>query len=69
MTTHKTTKMFKLWLDTTPGATRKQVVDALRENVIEEITVANDYEQTLRKSCSYSASREYKKNFYMYFQL
>ena len=29
---YKTTKMFELWLDTTPVATRKQVVDALRKN-------------------------------------
>ena len=61
--TYKTTKMFELWLDTTPNATRKQVLDALRKNVIEEITVARAYEQTLRKSCSLSASREYQKKF------
>ena len=65
--TYKTTKMFELWLDTTPDATRKQVVDALRKNVIEEITVANAYEQTLRKSCSFSVIREYiGRTFYMY---
>ena len=50
--TYKTTKMFELWLDTKPDATRRQVVDALRKEVIEEITVAHEYEQTLRKSCS-----------------
>ena len=57
--TYKTTKMFELWLDTKPDATRRQVVDALRKEVVEEITVAYEYEQTLRKSSSLPAS-EYK---------
>ena len=57
--TYKTTKMFELWLDTNPNATRRQVVDALRKEVIEEITVAHEYEQTLRKSSSLPTS-EYK---------
>ena len=57
--TYKTLKMFKLWLDTKPNATRRQVVDALRKEVIEEITVAHEYEQTLRKSSSLPTS-EYK---------
>ena len=54
--TYKTTKMFELWLDTKPDATRRQVVDALRKV---EITVAHEYEQTLWKSNSLSTS-EYK---------
>ena len=58
--------MFELYLDTTPNATRKQVIDALRKSVIEEITVANAYEQTLRKSCSLS---NMGRNFHMYFFL
>ena len=49
--TYKTTKMFELWLDTKPDATRRQVVDALRKEVIEENTIAHEYEETLRKSC------------------
>ena len=57
--TYKTTKMFELWLDTKPDATRRQVVDALRKEVIEEITVAHEYEQMLRKSSSLPTS-EYK---------
>ena len=57
--TYKTTKMFELWLDTKPDAIRRQVVDALRKEVIEEITVAHEYEQMLRKSSSLPAS-EYK---------
>ena len=59
--TRKATKMFELWLNTKPDATRRQVVDALTKEVIEEITVAHDYEQTLRKSCSLPASQY--KNF------
>ena len=57
--TYKTTKMFELWLDTKPDATRRQVVDTLRKEVIEENTVAHEYERMLRKSSSLPAS-EYK---------
>ena len=50
--TYKTSRMFELWLDTNPNATRRQVVDALRKEVINEITIAHDYELLLlRKSC------------------
>ena len=51
---YKTTKMFELWLDTKPDATRRQVIDALRK---EEITIALEYEQILRKSCSLPTSK------------
>ena len=47
--TYKTTKMFELWLDTKPNATRRQVVDALRK---ESMSVAHEYEQILWKSCT-----------------
>ena len=57
--TYKTTKTFELWLDTKPDATRRQVIDALRKEVIEEITVAHEYEQMLRKSSNLPTS-EYK---------
>ena len=53
---YKTTKMFELWLDTKPDATRRQVIDVLRKEVIEEITVAHEYEQILRKSSSLPTS-------------
>ena len=33
-------KMFELWLDTNPHATRKQIIEGLRKGVIEENTVA-----------------------------
>ena len=57
--TYNAIKMFELWLDTKPQSTRRQVVDALRNKDIKEITVAHEYEQTLCKSCSFPAS-EYR---------
>ena len=48
--TYKTSRMFELWLDTNPDATRRQVVDALRKEVIREITIAHEYEKILGKS-------------------
>ena len=47
--TYKTTKMFELWLDTKPDATRRQVIDALRKDVIGEITISHEYEVALRE--------------------
>ena len=52
--TYKTTKMFELWLDTKPDATRRQVVDALRKEVIEENTVAHEYELVVLRKCCIS---------------
>ena len=48
--TYKTLKMFELWLNTNPNATRRQVLETLKKKVIEENSVAHEYEQTLRKS-------------------
>ena len=48
--TYKTLKMFKLWLNTNPDAARKHVLDALRKEVIEENTIAHDYEKFLNNS-------------------
>ena len=50
--TYKTTKMFELWLDTNLYATRRQVIDALKEEVIKENTIAHKYEEILGKSIS-----------------
>ena len=50
--TYKTSKMFQLWLDTNPHGTRKQIIEGLRKGVIEENTVAHEYEKALRTSCS-----------------
>ena len=46
--TYKTLKTFELWLDTNPHVTRRQVLNALRKEVIEENTIAHKYEQELR---------------------
>ena len=52
--TYKTTKMFELWLDTKPDATRRQVVDALKKKVIEENTIAHEYELVMLRKCCIS---------------
>ena len=52
--TYKTSRMFELWLDTNPNATRRQVIDALRKEVIKEITVAHDYELVILRKCCIS---------------
>ena len=49
--TYKTSKMFQLWLDTNPHATRREVVEALKKEVIGEINTAEKYVEMLsRKS-------------------
>ena len=40
-------KMFRLWLDTNPSATRRQVIDTLRMNTIKENAIAETYERAL----------------------
>ena len=49
-TIYKTAKMFELWLNTDPCATRRQIIDALRKEIIQE-NIAYEYEETLRKLC------------------
>ena len=39
---HRTMKMFELWLNVNPEATRKQILDTLRENSFNRI--ADEYE-------------------------
>ena len=39
----KILKMFQLWLNTNPSATRKEIIDALRKDVMEGMTTANNY--------------------------
>ena len=46
---HKTLKMFELWLATTPTASRKHLLEMLRERVIGENTVAEEYEKYLKE--------------------
>ncbi|XP_019862484.1 PREDICTED: uncharacterized protein LOC109591132 [Amphimedon queenslandica] len=47
--TSKTLKMFQHWLTTTPTASRRQVLEALRKRVVNEHTVANKYEKYLKE--------------------
>ena len=44
---YKAMKMFRLWLDTNPSATRRQVIDTLRMNTIKENAIAETYERAL----------------------
>lgn len=44
---HKAMKMFRLWLDTNPYATRRQVINTLRMNTIKENAIAEIYERAL----------------------
>ena len=53
---YKTTKMFELWLDTNPDATRKQVLDALQKDAVKEIAIARRYEDVLKK-CHISSGK------------
>ena len=46
---HKMIEMFNLWLDTTPTASRRQVLEALRKSVVEENTLAYEYEKYLKE--------------------
>lgn len=48
----KALKMFQLWLNSDPEATRKQVVNILRKDVIGEMIVADKYENVLREQYS-----------------
>ena len=47
--TSKTLKMFQHWLTTTPTASRRQVLEALRKRVVNEHTVADKYEKYLKE--------------------
>ena len=45
----KMTKMYELWLETNPQATRRQIVETLQKRSIEELTLAEQYETKLRE--------------------
>ena len=46
---HKMIEMFNLWLDTTPTASRRQVLEALRKSVVGENTLADKYDKYLKE--------------------
>ena len=39
----RVSKMYELWLDTTPGATRRQLLEVLKKDSIKELTLASEY--------------------------
>ena len=45
----KMTKMYELWLNTKPHATRREIVETLKKKSIEEITLAEQYVTKLSK--------------------
>lgn len=45
----KALQMFQLWLDTTANATRRQVIDTLRREVIGEVVLADNYIKAIRE--------------------
>ena len=47
--TMKTLKMFQHWLNTTPTASRRQVLEVLRKRVVGEHIVADQYEKYLKE--------------------
>ena len=47
--TYKTAKMFELWLETNPLATRRQVIETLKNENMAEITLAREYEERILK--------------------
>ena len=47
--TDKTLRMFQHWLTTTPTASRRQILEALRKRVISENTVFDHYENYLKE--------------------
>ena len=44
----KVIKMFELWLNSSTNATRREVLETLRKDVIGEMVVAENYEKILR---------------------
>ena len=49
---YKRTLMYQLWFRTQPNATRRQLLTALRTKDVGENTVAEDYEQILKRMVS-----------------
>ena len=45
----KALKMFYLWLDTNPNATRREVIETLRKKAISESAIAEEYVKVLKE--------------------
>ena len=46
---YKVSKMYELWLDTEPQATRRQIVDTLKMEAVGQKNLAVEYEKKLRE--------------------
>ena len=42
-------KMFHLWTNANPNATRREVIETLQKKAIDESTVAEEYVKTLKE--------------------
>ena len=54
-------KMFALWLQTKPNASRQQLLDALRTNSVNEVYMAEQYEKYIRDQLSQSERTHHAK--------
>ena len=45
----KTLKMFYLWINTNPNATKREVIETLRKEAIDESAVAEEYLKALKE--------------------
>ena len=45
---YKVSKMYEMWLDTNPQATRRQVLDTLKMEAVGQMSLAIEYEKMLR---------------------
>ena len=50
----KATKMFELWLNTNPNATRKEIIETLRKPAIGMNTIAEEYERILQLTVDFN---------------
>ena len=55
----KAMRMFELWLRTKPNATRRQIIETLKEEDIDMNAVAVDYKEALTTKCEYSIYNSY----------
>ena len=49
---YKVSKMYELWLNTKPQATRRQIVDTLKMEAVRQINLAQQYETKLKDHIS-----------------
>ena len=47
---HKALKMFELWVNTNPNATRREVIETLQKDTTGESTFAEEYVKVLKGS-------------------